>query len=116
MQSPQIIFNQIEKNKKQLKEIKKEFKSRYEEIGEYNELNEQKRAINEKIKQIRSRVHEANYELYTKMEDLKIDIASDKEMLTDLMLVSYVKGEQVQLQNEYKQDVLPIFSLLLKTS
>ena len=50
----------------------------------------------------------------TKKEDLKIDIASDIELLTDVALSSMMKGESVGISDKYENEYEPVFKVMFK--
>jgi len=114
MQNAQEVFNRIEKTKKEIKSIKKFLTEEYEQIPEYTKLSLEKIDLNNKIKQIKLNVDNKFYDEVTKLGDLKIDLKSDKELLADIILSKMFKGEEVELQNQYKQGVLPIFKVIFK--
>ena len=114
MQDPQKVFSELQEKRKQLKELKRQFREELEAIPEYVELAEKKKSLNERIKQIKTSVEQSNPELANKIDDLKIDIASDKEMLSDILLNKYVAGEQVELKDEFNNNFQMAFSFTLK--
>lgn len=114
MQNAQEVYNRILETKQKIKDIKAELKGYYQDIPEYVDLEEKLKDLRAKRKRVTLSVDNQHPDLITKLEDLKIDLASDKEMLNDIVVSTVMKGETVELQNQYQQAVLPIFSVTLK--
>ena len=114
MQDVQQVFLRLQDHKAKLKQLNEEFKQELQEVPEYLALSEQKTKLNEEINQIKSSVKDRNPELINKIEDLKIDIASDKEMLSDMILNKYVAGESIELKDEYENNYQLSFSFTAK--
>ena len=49
-----------------------------------------------------------------KLDELKVDIAADQEMLADIALNMYVKEETVEIIDEYDQAWYPEFKVAFK--
>lgn len=114
MQNAQEVYTRILKTKKSIKEIKSELTGYYKENEEYKQLEEKMKTLRANKKQITTSINHDYPDLTTKLDDLKIDLASDKELLADIIMTKVMKGEDVQLENEYQQQMLPIFSVTLK--
>lgn len=67
-----------------------------------------------KRKLITNKVDAENPTIITKLEDLRIDLASDKELLNDIVLTGVMRGETVKLINNYKQAMLPLFTVTMR--
>ncbi len=114
MANLQEIYNRIAENKKKQKEIRTAYKEALAGSAEYQELMEKKKTLSVKIKQIEaSYKQEFNSEL-TKIDDLKIDLASDLELLNDAALTQLMKGETVEITDEYDNKYEPVFSVKFK--
>ena len=50
----------------------------------------------------------------TQLEDLKIDIESDQEMLNDMAMTKYAKGESIELKDQYDNTYEPVFVVKFK--
>lgn len=114
MKDAQVIYNRILELKKKKRELTAILKDQYAQSPEYLELNEKIQALREKRKQVTQAIDSHNSDTVNKLDDLKIDLASEKELFNDVMLNTLVKGETVELQNEYQQAMLPIFSVSLR--
>ena len=110
----QKIFTQLEENKAKLSDIKKEFLLLYRNVNGFEDFEMERRELNSKMRDIKIQVHAIHQNLFLQMEDLKIDIASDKEMLNDIILSKLMKGESVTVENKFNQEMLPLFSVNMK--
>lgn len=114
---PQLdeIYKRIQENKNRQKEIRKMMKdelahqSRYQEIlDEMKTLREEKKGIEQNV-----RAQSADFE---ELEELKIEIQTDQELLADVALNMYVKEETVEIVDEYDQTWHPVFKVQFKKS
>ena len=115
MQNAQEIFDRIQETKRKIKDIRTFLKSKYKEVSEYVEIQDKKKTLNQKQKLITMEVDSHYPDEITKLEDMKIDLDSDKEMLNDILLTKLMKGEDVELKNNPNRDqmMLPIFAVKL---
>ena len=111
MQNIQEIFNRIQITKKKQKDIRTAYKDALSTSLEYQELTEKLRTTREKKKQIEQTTREQFSSEFIKLEDLKIDIESDQEMLNDIALNKVMKGETIEIRDEYDNEYEPLFSV-----
>ena len=112
--SIQEIFNVIKEKKEKLKDLRVVCKDLLAASEEYKDLEEQMKKMREKKKKVISMVNEQCASEITKIEDIKIDIESDEEMLNDLAINKYAKGESIELKDKYDNTYEPIFSVKFK--
>lgn len=113
-QDIQGIFDRIQKTKKEMKDIKVMFRDALAGNGEYQELTDKMKTLRENKKRVETAVKESFASEMQKLDDLKIDIESDTEMLNDIALTKMMKGETFELSDEYKNNYEPIFSVKFK--
>jgi len=111
MQDIQEIFNRIQISKKKQKDIRTAYKDALASSLEYQELTEKLKTMREKKKQIDQTTKEQFSSEFIKLDDLKIDIESDQEMLNDIALNKVMKGESIQIKDEYDNEYEPLFSV-----
>lgn len=111
MQEIQKIFIRLQENKKKAKDINKMLADAYMQNQEFAEHHEKIKVLAEKKKQIKIAINQLHTSEVTQLEDLKIDIAADKEMISDIVLSTMMKGETVEVKDQYEQPCLPIFSV-----
>jgi len=114
MQDLQEVFNRIQESKQSQKEIRTMYKDALTQNGEYQEIQENMKSLREKKKRIETAIKEQFAGEITKLEDLKIDIESDMEMLADIALTKYTKGETVGVTDKNNVEYAPVFKVLFK--
>lgn len=110
MQDIQEIWNRLEEKKQERKELKKMMRNIYMEDEGYQNLFAERQQINAKMKSIRVVIDQNYTDIITKIQDLTIDIDSDKELLTDITTSRVMKGESVVVVDKYEQECFPLFS------
>lgn len=84
----------------------------YGQSPEFVENMEKRKTVNERMKQIKLTINEGYQAEVTQLEDLRIDIASDMEALTDLVMTKLLKKEDVEVEDTaHRQMYLPIFTV-----
>lgn len=114
MQDLQEIFNRIAQNKKELKDLRQAYKDALLQTGEHQEIVDQIKTLRERKKQVEQAVKDQFASEFIKMDDIKIDMESDAEMLSDIALNKYVKGETVAVTDEYENEYEPVFNVKFK--
>lgn len=115
-QDIQELFTQIKEKKEKIKELKAVCKEMLDASEEYKEINEQMKTLRAKKQRVASAVNEQCSTEMTKIMDLTIDVASDEEMLTDMAITKYTKGESIELKDQYDNTYEPVFSVKFKKS
>lgn len=108
----QDLYLRIQDNKKAMKEERDWLKKEYMKDPKYKELDDQTKKINNEKKIIKYRIDQDNPDVITRIEDLKIDIQSDKAELDDIMTASFAEGQVLEIQNTQKQMIIPIFGVV----
>lgn len=116
MQQLQEVFARIQAAKKQKKDLETAYKDALRSSLEYQEVNEKVKTLRERKKQIEATIRDQFSGELTKIEDLKIDIASDMEMLTDIAMTQLMKGETVEVKDEFENTYEPTFKVAFKKS
>lgn len=114
MQNIQEVFARIQENKKKLKEIRDMYKDMLTNTPGYTELVEEAKAAREKKKAVEAQVREQMSSELTMLEDLKIDIESDTEILSDIAMSMIMKGQTVQVTDQYDNEYEPQFKVGFK--
>ena len=115
-QDIQSIFNRIQESKKKMKEFKVMYRDALESNGEYKEIQDKMKTMRENKKRIETAIKEGFSGEMQKLDDLKIDVESDMELLNDMALTKVIKGEAIELSDEYKNNYEPVFSVKFKKS
>lgn len=114
MQDPQQVFLALEEKKKRLKDLKKQFADECKAVPGWDEATEEKSMINARIKQLRMVAKDNNTDLAVQMDDLKIDIDSDKELLNDILMTKMMKGESIEIVDKYENAYEPQLAFSFK--
>ncbi len=114
MQDIQEIFNRMQEVKKQQKDIRSAYKEALEVSPEYKELNDKIKTLRERKKQIENTTKESFSGEFVKLDDFKIDLESDNVLLSDIALTKLMKGETVQVTDEYNNSYEPQFTVKFK--
>jgi predicted nucleic acid-binding Zn-ribbon protein len=108
------VFSRMQEKKKQQRELKAMYKDSLSVNGEYQKILEELEDLKIKKKQIENSVKADFKEEFDKLEGLKLNIASDNQLLSDLALTQFSKGELRRLVDENKVEYEPIFTVRFK--
>ena len=114
MQDIQSIFNRIQEAEKKLKDLKAMYTDALSSSQEYQEIKEEMKAKRDRKKQIENTTKEQFGSELTQMEDLKIDIASDMELLSDAAMTMIMKGQTVAITGKNDEEYEPVFKVNFK--
>lgn len=114
--SVQEIFDRVEKTRARMKELRTMYKDALAGTPEHVEVGEKMTALRERKKQIENTIRESFAKEATELEDLKVDLDSDMEMLSDIALTRLVKGEQVEVTDKFQNQYEPVFSVKFRKS
>jgi hypothetical protein len=114
MERIQEVFNKIEEIKKEQREIKKSYRDALSNSQEYQDVVEKLNTLKDRKKQIEEGIKDDFNSEFTRLEDLKIDLEAEKEMLSDIALNKLVKGEKLEIKDKYDNQYEPIFSVKFK--
>lgn len=106
----------VQEKKAELKDLKSVIKDMLDNSSEWQEIEEKMKALREKRKGVMQIIHDQCSSEMIKIDDLKIDIDSDQEMLNDIAMLSYTKGESIEIKDKYDNQYEPIFSVRFKKS
>jgi hypothetical protein len=107
MQNIQDIFNHIREMKKEQKDLREMYKDSLVQADEYEEIVEKIATLREKKKEIELRIQAQLGRAYEKLEDLKREVETEKEMMNDIALSTLMKGETVIVKDEYDNEYEP---------
>lgn len=105
------VFNRLQEQKKDQRELKKMYREALSVNPQYQELLQELDVLKIKKKQIEAGVKADFKEEFDKLEGLKLNIAGDKQMLSDIALTQFSSGEEVKIVDENKVEYEPIFNV-----
>jgi len=114
MEKLQTVFDRMQKRRKELKEIKKVYKDGLDNDTRYNNIIEDINNLRAKKKQIELEVQEHLGETYMKIEELRDDIATDQQMMSDIAMNLLMDGKTVEATDEYNNRYEPEFRVMLR--
>lgn len=115
MKNLEDIYHRLEANKKKRKEINKMLKDELAHHQNYQEVVDEIAGLKEQKKSIEQDVR-AGVPESRELEELKIDIATDQEILADVALDMYAKNQTVEITDEFDQIWYPVFKVSFKKS
>ncbi len=108
------IYKRIEKNKHELRDLNKMIRDQFVHIERHKEIGEEMKALREEKKSLENGVKADSQTEVDKMEDLKLEIATDSEILSDLALNKFLANESVEIKDEYDNRWVPSFKVTFK--
>ena len=109
----QEVFIAIQEKKKTQREVRRMYTDAIESSGEYRELTEKMEKLRERKKQLEAAAWiEAGSK--DKYETTKLDIKSDRKMLSDLAISQLMSGETVKVVDADNHEYEPRFSVSFK--
>jgi len=114
MQNIQEVFNHIREMKKEQKDLRDMYKDALIQADEYEEIVEQIKVLREKKQAIEARIQVQLGRAYEKLEDLKHDVETEKEMMNDIALSTLMKGETVVVKDEWDNEYEPSWKVGFK--
>lgn len=112
----QEVFSKIRVMKKEQKDLKEMYKDALAQADEYEEIVEKIKELREKKKQIETRIQGELGRAWDKLEDLKLEVESNKEMMNDIALTTLMKGETVLVKDEFENTYEPTWKVNFKKS
>ena len=100
--------------KKEQKDLKEMYKDALAQADEYEEIVEQMKQLREKKKQIETRIQAEMGKAWEKLDDIKFEMETNKEMMTDIAMTTLMKGGRVEVKDEYENPYEPVFKVNFK--
>ena len=104
----QEIFDRVKEFKAKQKLIRDAYKSELSHHSEYQEIKDDLEKIKIQKKEIETSIKTAMIKDFEKLEDLKLDIEADNEMISDLAFNKLMKGEKVEISDEFGNKYDPV--------
>lgn len=114
MPSLEEVHGRLRAKAREKSELQKAFKDELASHPRYQQVVEQFKALKEEKKSIENQTWAASSADAQKLDLLTLDIKSDREMLSDLALNLYVKGQTVEILDERQVRWIPKFSVSFK--
>jgi uncharacterized protein YdcH (DUF465 family) len=111
MSQVQEIFNRLQKYKGEQKELKTMYRDALKNSAEYQKIVEDLNKLKEDKKKVEARIKEEFANELDKIEVLNNEIKNDNQVLSDAALAKIMKGERIEVKDEYEVEYEPIFSV-----
>lgn len=109
MNQLQLTFNDYLSTKKEIKEIKKEYKERLDENDDYQDILTKIKELTAKKKQIELVIQDEMKSQWERLEELKREEKDLKQMIDDLSINQLTSGVEVKVVDEYNNEFEPLF-------
>jgi len=107
----QEIYDRIKEFKAEQKIIRDAYKSELSHNQEYQEIKDELDSLKQQKKAIEGDIKQSMLKDLEKLEDLKLDIETDNEVMTDLAFNKIMKGETVKIEDEFGNKYIPVFKV-----
>ena len=108
------VYKRIEKNKREIRDINKMIRDQFTHIQRHAEILEELKTLREEKKSLENEIRANESSEIDRLEDLKIEVATDKELLSDLALNKYMANENVEIVDDFDNKWVPYFSVTFK--
>jgi len=108
------VFKRIQDKKKEQRELKAMYRDALAASGEYQKISEELNDLKVKKKKLESLIQADFKTEFDKLEGLKLNIAGDNQLLSDLALTQLTSGETVKIIDENKVEYEPVFTVRFK--
>ncbi len=114
MSKIQEIYDRVKQFKAEQKIIREAYKNELDNNAEYQVIKDDMDSLKQKKKEIETEMKKNMNTDFIKLEDLKLDIETDNEMISDLAINQIMKGETVQIEDEFGNKFDPVISVKFK--
>lgn len=109
MSQMQEVYDRIKKFKEDQKIIRDAYKAELTNYSEYQQIKDEIDKLKYQKREIESTIRQSMSADFIKLEDLKLDIETDNELITDLAFNKIMKGETVEITDEFGNKYIPVF-------
>ncbi len=114
MNDLQGLFDKLQEEKREQKEIRREYKDALSHDTLYQQTEEELKTLREKKKLIESEIRSQMGSRWERFEDLKFDITEIQQMISDVAMSSIMKGESIAIKDAYDVIYEPKFTVTFK--
>ncbi len=114
MQDIQDVYNRIQTKKKERKKIKDLFKEGFEASTKLQEVIREMNVLKAQKKEIEMEVRADYGSELAELESLEQDIKDDQQVMDDIALTKYMKGESISFKGEEDEEYEPVFKVTYK--
>lgn len=107
----QLVFNEADKKRNRLRELKAMIKEQLEGKQEYQEIKETSDSLKARKKNLIAVINEDNRAECDEIDSLKLDLKSQKQLISDVAISDYVAGKEVRITDSCGRILEPVFSV-----
>lgn len=108
------VFKRIQEKKKERRELKTMYHDALSIDSDYQRILGEITDLKIKKKQIESSIQSDLKEEFDKLEGIKLNIAGDNQLLSDLAINQLTSGQSVRIIDENKVEYEPVFTVRFK--
>jgi len=105
------VFKRLQDKKKEQRDLRAMYRDALSVNGQYKEISEELEALKLKKKKIEAGVQAELKEEFDKLEGLKLNIAGDAQVLSDLAVGQLARGEAIKIVDENNIEYEPVFTV-----
>ncbi len=107
----QLVFNETDKKRNRLRELKAMIKEQLEGKQEFQEIKETSESLRARKKALKLAINDDNKTECEEIERLETDIKSQKQLISDVAIKDYVAGKEIKVTDSYGNILEPVFSV-----
>ncbi len=115
MQNHEEVYNRLKQKKAERRDMKGSVKDALDQNMRYQEILEKMAELRIEKKSIENEIMSQAID-QGKLESLAVDIKSDTELLSDIVLNKFIAQEPVEIIDEVNVTWVPVFSVRFKKS
>jgi len=108
------IFDRINGSKKEKRDIHATYKDALAQSKPYQDVVDELRTLKAKKQQLETAIRQDFMQEMEKIERLALAIKGDVEMLSDMALTKMMKGETVEITDDFDVAYQPVFKVSFK--
>ncbi len=110
----QSIFDRLKGKKAKRKDLQALYKEALGNSKTYQEILEDLVRLKDKKLRVEAAIRADFQNEFSQIDNLKLDIQSDEQLMTDMTISVIMKGEEVALTDEYNNKYEPVFKVNFK--
>ncbi len=114
MQDIQSLFSRSKEISEEQRTIRKEYKDLLSHDTEYTRLTKEMKAMREQKKLVETHAQEQMGTRYQRFEELRDELIDLKQMISDIAMTTLMKGESIEVSDEYDTLYEPQFAVSFK--
>ena len=108
------VFKRLQDQKKEQRALRALYRDALSVNGQYQQVLEELESLKTKKRQLEEAVKADFKSEFDKLEGLKLHVASDNQLPSDLAVKQLVSGEEIKIVDENQVEYEPLFSVRFK--